>query len=673
MKFILFFFCIQSICFGSVPEKIILSVKTDKKIVVDGKLNESVWGESGITTDFIQFEPNKGNTASFKTEIRVIYNDNHIYFGISCFDPEPGRIVSRVTKRGDDLSTDDSVAIALDTFYDKRTAYMFFTNILGTQGDGRLADNGRTFDGTWDGKWQSAGVKTEFGWTAEIAIDLSSIKYKPGTSMIWGLGVIRFIPRNLEIDTWSGPMESFQRVSQFGMIKGLNLKKAKKKFEIIPHIITKVQENQKTEVDVGLDARYAFSQSVSSNLTVNPDFATIESDQERINLTRFELSLNEKRNFFLEGSEIYKQRIRLFYSRRISDIYGGIKVYGKSRGYEFSLMNALSKKNSEIDEDSANFSVFRLRKDIFKSSNIGFLLANKLVNKKNYGNAGIDIVHFFSEKVNFTGQLAMSYGDQNKQNVAFFLRPSYDSSTFHIHLRYTQLGNKFADNANSVGFVTDDNRHELDSAIRKIWWMKKYGFERIEYSSNYNIYWSIKGFLRSWEIIQEIELDLANKLSFEIEYIADYKLYEKKFYNHQLGFELGYNTREWQSAILRYEFGKNFDSDYYLFGGGFNFKLTKNLSIEYDLNRLKKDPDPEGATTWIHVLRANNYFTKDLFLKFFFQTNSAIDKQNIQVVFVYRFQPPFGTIQLAYQKGTGRFGMKSDQGHTLFFKVSYVF
>jgi hypothetical protein len=653
-------------------KKSIQAVQVEKTVKVDGKLDDEVWGRSRVISGFVQYEPNKGAPASFQTEVRVVYNKEYIYFGINCLDPQPTRIVSRITKREGDLESDDSVAVALDTFNDGQTAYFFFTNLLGIQKDGRVADNGRTTDDTWDGEYLSAGSKTPQGWSAEFAIPFQTIKYKPGKNVTWGLNVVRFIPRNLETDTLTGPMESVGRASQFGAITGLNLKKMKKKRVIIPHVISKIQKGEKSEVEFGLDARYAISQSVSANLTVNPDFATVEADQEQINLTRFELQLKEKRNFFLEGSEIYSQRIRLFYSRRISDIHGGLKVHGKSKKYEFAAISVQGKKDEQLGEDSANFTVFRLRKSIFKSSNIGFLVANKLVNGKSYGDAGIDVVHFFSEKVNFTGQLAISYGDYDQENIAFFLRPSYDSSTFHIHLRYTQLGSNFADNANTVGFIRDDDRHELDSALSKTWWIKKGLLERFEYGSNYNIYWSKEGVLRSWQIDQDIEIDFTNKFSLEIDYQKEFKRYEKDFYNHQIGFELGYNTREWQSARVNYEFGKNFNSDYYLIGAGLNLKLSEKFSLEYQLNRLHLDPDPELDSTWLHVLRLNHYFSKDLFIKLFFQTNSTIDKESLQVVFVYRFQPPFGTLQLAYQRGTGRFGERGEQGDTLFLKLSYV-
>ncbi len=648
------------------PEKI------TEKITVDGNLDEPAWQSAVIAGDFIQFQPEKGKKGTFKTEVKIIYSKDHIYFGFICEDKEPAKIIARHSQRDSDLDEDDAIAIAIDTFLDRRTAYFFLTNPLGAQLDGRISDNGRTTDSTWDEKWYSAAKITSTGWIAEIAIPISILKFKPGKNIKWGLGLVRYIPRLMEKDTWTGPVETTTKVSQFGSLKNLTLKRSLKNLKVIPHLITRFQKGNKTELSAGLDIRYALSQSMSADLTVNPDFATIEADEEQINLTRFELSLPEKRNFFLEGSEIYSQRIRLFYSRRISDIYGGAKLYGKKNGYEYAFMTVQSKKDEEIDISSANYSVFRLRKDIFKSSTIGFLGANRISDGKNYGNAGIDIVHFFSDKVNLTGQFALSYGDHTNKNTAFFLRPSYDSSTFHIHLRYTHLGKNFADNANNVGFVADDDREELDSAIEKTWWIKKSGIDRLEYSSNYNVYWSTSNILRSWRIDQQIELDMSNKLSFEIEYMREFKRYEEDFNNYSIGLETGYNTREWQSAKIVYEFGHSFGLDYKLIGAGVNYKIMKSISLEYGLNRLIFNPDPDNENTWIHILRLTNYFTKDIYFKLFYQTNTAITKENIQALFVYRFQPPFGTIQLAYQRGSNRFGDIGEKWDSVFIKFSYV-
>lgn len=674
LSLFLYFLSYSSFLFSSQAEiKEATGLAIKETITVDGVLKEQAWDKAPEFSGFIQFEPERGKPSTLKTISKILYDEKYIYIGFLCFDPQPDKIAARVSKRDADLEADDSVVVFLDTFFDRRNCYFFMTNLLGTQFDGRIAENGLTTDTTWDGIWKSAGQKADFGWSAEIAVDLSCLKYRPGKNVSWGLSLGRIIPRLLENSFWTGPLESPHKVSQYGILKGLDLEKAEDRIQVIPHVIAKLEEGKKSELEAGVDARYAFSQAVSGNLTINPDFAAVEADQEQVNLTRFELSLPEKRNFFLEGSEIYRQRITLFYSRRIGDIYGGLKLYGKSGAIEFSGLSAQTRENGITGEESSNFSVFRLKGDVLKSSTIGFLAANKLVNGKNKGTAGLDTSLYFTDTFKFTGQLAVSYGDYDKDNIAFFLRPSYDSATFHFHVRYTQLGKYFGDNANSVGFIRDDNRRELDSAVEKTFWVKKWGIDRISYGSNYNIYWGVDGTLRSWQVDEDLSVDLKNKFSFGVSHTEEYKLFEKGFRNRQTEFELGYNRREWQAATFTYSFGKNFDLNFQLLEGALNYKLTEDLSLEYGLTRLLCEPDPEKESTWIHVIRATNYFTKDLFLKVFYQTNSAIDKHNIQVLFVYRFQPPFGLIQLAYQKGTARFGEKGTQGHTIFLKVAYMF
>ena len=150
------------------------------------------------------------------------------------------------------------------------------------------------------------------------------------------------------------------------------------------------------------------------------------------------------------------------------------------------------------------------------------------------------------------------------------------------------------------------------------------------------------------------------------------QLFEKEFRNRSVELQLGYNTRAFESAQVGYRFGENFDADFRLWTVEAAYKITEQLSAEYELQRLTLDPDPDTESTWIHVLRAAQFFTPDLFVRLFFQTNSAIDRRNVQLTFVYRYQPPFGNLQLAYQRGTAEFGERSDQGDTLFVKLTTV-
>lgn len=172
---------------------------------------------------------------------------------------------------------------------------------------------------------------------------------------------------------------------------------------------------------------------------------------------------------------------------------------------------------------------------------------------------------------------------------------------------------------------------------------------------------------------ESIDVQFRNRWTAAVEYTEEFKRFERDFRNWQVGFQVGYNTRAYQSVRASYEFGRNFDSDYRLWRAQARYKVTDALSAEYELQRLWLDPDPENESTWIHVIRGSQFFTKDLFLRLFFQTNSAIDRRNVQAVFVWRYLPPFGSLQLAYQRGTAEFGQRSGQGNTLFLKMTTVF
>jgi hypothetical protein len=164
-----------------------------------------------------------------------------------------------------------------------------------------------------------------------------------------------------------------------------------------------------------------------------------------------------------------------------------------------------------------------------------------------------------------------------------------------------------------------------------------------------------------------------NKWEIRLSHNEGFKRYEKDFRNRESSLNLGYDTRTGKSFSISYGMGRNYDDDMKILRGNLQLKINDAWNIQYGLTRLWLKPDLETRSTWIHLIRSNYYFNKDLFLKFFFQTSSVLDKKNIQVVFVWRFLPPFGSLQLAYQKGTSKFGTKSDQGNTFFTKLSWVF
>lgn len=652
--------------------------KVNSAPVIDGKLNDEVWQELEPISGFIQFKPQHGEPSPLKTEVKIAYDDKAIYVAFYCYDPDPSNISASITKRDTQLDVDDAVVVMIDTFNDNRTSYFFATNSLATQTDGKIADNGRSVDKSWDGNWQSAAQRTNNGWISEFSIPFSILKFKEGKNQIWGLNLGRMYPRNLEKSFWVGPLEKENRVSQFGKLTGLDLELGKKRSTIIPYVLSQIQQDEKPEGKTGIDIRYSLSSNLGAELTINPDFALIEADVEEINLTRFELNIPEKRPFFLEGSEHFNTRINQFYSRRIGDIPWGSKIVGKVKGWTIAGGAVQSDPSSTEAEglekgNNAIYTVFRCRRDIMGNSNVGIIYANRRYLGENKGSIGLDTTLFFTRTFGMTAQFVKSHGPMKEGTWAWFLRPSYDSATGHFHVRYSHWGAGLMKNMNDIAFIRDDDRREVDSHISKTFYPKKSVFEEIEVGSNYNQYWSQKGVLRSVDSDSNLRIKFTNKWGIDLSHNEEYKLYEKEFRNRRTELEIGYDNRRGRSFEISYEFGRNFDNDLKLLGGQIQFKITDSWNATYGLTRLWLYPDIDNRSTWIHLVRSYYYFNKDLFLKLFFQTNSVIGKKNIQALFVWRFLPPFGSLQIAYQRGTSRFGTISDQGNTLFTKFCWVF
>ncbi len=663
---------------------VIRAVRATAPPTIDGVIEEGEWADAALAENFIQFEPHVGEPSVVLSQALVMYDSTALYVAFRFYDSEPP--TAQLTRRDADLVNDDAAIILLDSHHDRRSGYFFVTNALGTQLDGQIRDDGRTVDDTWDATWASAAQVTDSGWTAEFAIPFVSMSYTAGENVTWGINLGRSRRRTLEISYWAGPLDADARMSQAGSIVGLQVAPPQRRYRIIPYGLSRVEQGDgeldyRADWQAGLDARYAITPEMAALLTVNPDFAIIEADQERVNLTRFELQLDEKRPFFLESAQQFRQRIRTFYTRRISDVRVGGQLLGKRGPWNLTGIATWSEVDTgppapgapDAALPRAAYGIARAQRDVLGSSNVALMVANRTLDGESQGSASSDATLFFTRTLGMTAQIAQSWGPYNDGTWAYFIRPAYDSPTSHFHVRYTHLGDRFADNVNVVGFIRDDDRRELDSALEHTFWIRSGVFERIGYDSNYNIYWSQRGTLRSWQIDQGLDVELRSRWSLELDYQEEFKRFEKDFRNRQLGFEIGYNTRQFQSARAGFTAGRNFDSDFQLWTASAALKPTAQLSFEYELERLVLDPDPENESTWIHVVRADQFFTPDLFLKVFFQTNSAIDRQNIQAVFVYRYRPPFGTIQLAYQRGTAEFGERSQQGNTLFFKVTAVF
>jgi len=427
------------------------AVAADSAPTIDGVIGDVEWRDAALATDFIQFEPRLGEPADLRTEALVLHDSAHVYVAFRVYDP--GRPAAQLTRRDADLLQDDAVVLLLDTHHDRQSAYFFMTNLLGTQTDGRVANDGRTVDRVWDAAWQAAASPTEYGWSAEISIPLTSIKYAAGEDRSWGINFGRTHRRTLAVSYWAGPLDNQFRVSQAGTLAGLQIAPPIDRLQVIAHGLMRLQEDSTVAVEAGANLRYALTPQMSAVATVNPDFATIEADVERVNLSRFEITLPEKRPFFLEGAELFRQRIRTFYSRRIPDITVGAQVLGKEGPW--TIAGILTRSKPVFDSTVATYGVGRLQRDL-GSSSVALMVADRLLEGGHQGSLGMDATLFFTSTLGMTGQLAQSWGPGTTGTWAGFVRPSWDTSTSHFHVRYTHLGDHVAENVNAIGFIRDD-------------------------------------------------------------------------------------------------------------------------------------------------------------------------------------------------------------------------
>ena len=374
---------------------------------IDGRLDDDCWKLAEPTTEFIQLFPDDGTPATEQTIIKVLYDNENLYFGIECLDSQPKNIDARLVPRDSDPYPGDLIGIVLDTFHDHQNAYCFWTNPRGIQMDFRSYNDfaqgwgGRDF--SWDGVWRSAAQIKDTGWTVEVAIPFSTLRFPRKKEQIWGVNVQRYQKSKGEHSHWAPITRDdggVLKVSKAGHLVGLEDLEQGLHLELLPYGTSSYNENLQGSAqkqDAGLDVKYGITSNLTTDLTINPDFGHIEGDEEQINLTRFELFLKEKRPFFMEGRNLFSP-MNLFYTRRIRNPRFGANLTGKVGDYSIGLLTAQDEeeKANPVKRGSATalstYGVFRLQRDIFKKSSIGIIGVGKEGTEGEYNRAfGMDM------------------------------------------------------------------------------------------------------------------------------------------------------------------------------------------------------------------------------------------------------------------------------------------
>ncbi len=307
--------CTSIVIAAPTPVPPVRAVRTNAPIVIDGVLDEPIWKSDNATTAFHQSDPSPGAPGTQQTEIRIAYDDEAIYLGARMYDTAPDSIVARLARRDVSIAS-DRVSLYLDPFHDHRTGYYFMVNAAGTVYDGTISNDGWD-DGSWDGVWDAKVHRDLQGWTAEMRIPFSQLRFRAADQMVWGVNVRRVLPRANEEDFLIFPPRGESGfVSWWPELHGLDGVHTSRHIEVLPYATTKAEYLDHSPADpfhdgsryrpaAGADLRTSLGNNLTLNATINPDFGQVEIDPAVVNLSDVETFFDEKRPFFTEGNGVF--------------------------------------------------------------------------------------------------------------------------------------------------------------------------------------------------------------------------------------------------------------------------------------------------------------------------------------------------------------------------------
>jgi hypothetical protein len=698
------------------------AVRTGGAVNVDGRLDEADWKIAPAAGDFIQTEPEEGRPATEATEVRVLFDDRNIYFGVICRDSRPDRIVANEMRRDAELQNNDFFEITLDTYNDHRNAFYFSVNPLGAQRDGLIRDEGANINREWDGIWVVRTQRTGEGWTAEIAIPFRTLRFNKDVDQTWGVNFGRSVARKREESYWTPILRNYgfmgkMKMSFFGHLTGLSGLKQGQRVQIAPYVIGGGNKEEagvpfRGKGEAGLDLKYRLTSNVTADLTVNTDFAQVEADQEQFNLTPYSLFFPEKREFFLEGADIFRFGERsqehempstlLFFSRSVGlsedgkevPVLGGVKVTGKAGRYDLGVLDILTSRTSYLNDDDervdierANSSVFRIKRDIFEKSSVGFIgLSKDLLDGGEYNRAtGLDFNLALGRSFKTDGFLAKTFSpDLKRKDWAGALNTSFADDFWDFGLSYTDIGENFN---TELGFVprTDIRKLRLNAGIGPR--PRFLGLRQSFFMNNLTYIEDHSGRLQNRDIFSGIWNLFQNGSQLFFGFTQNFQRLEEDFeiednviipvgrYSFN-SFLVMFNSDRSRDVALGADInlGEFYNGRLASVRAESFFKVSRNFNMELQLSRNQFNlpiPGGEFAAT-IAGGRFIYSFTPNLFAKAYIQWNGSEDlfKSNFLIRWIYK---PGANIYFIYNETRKLVGGGAVEDRTVMLKASFLF
>jgi hypothetical protein len=487
---------------GSPDGYVIEARRIETPPVIDGDLSDPVWQQGFLIKDFIQIEPDAGQPATERTEARIAYDAHYIYFGVRCFDTDASKIVAPSVQRDSDLTYDDSIQVTIDTFHDRSNAFFFAVNPSGAQIDGQVRHEGEDISLEWDGLWSAVTRRDGLGWTAEIAIPFKTLRFPSAEPQTWGFNMRRFVTRKNEESFWKPLKPAYvnfgrYKISDFGVIAGLTGMTSAGRFQAIPYVLARHRKDARGETttgDAGGDLKVILNSNLTADVTVHTDFAEAEADLQQINLTPYKLQYPEKRQFFLEGSNLFffgdrganyfdPDAFQLFFSRQIGltadgnqaiPILGGAKVTGNlDSGLSVGFLNMTTEPLHYVDSQGfhafapqTNYTVMRLRQSLGDGDRrtIGVIALNKDSAGPAYNRAGgLDWQYALTEHLSSAGFVSKTETpDLRGKDYAGSVDLLYQSQVIQARTSYTDIGDNFNP---EMGFTTRIGARKLQGEL----------------------------------------------------------------------------------------------------------------------------------------------------------------------------------------------------------------
>ena len=675
------------------------AVRIPEPVVLDGRLDDPYYAQIPAIDGFIQQEPLEGQPATEKTEAWIFFDDKNLYIGARMWDSEPDRIVANEMRRDHrNISRGASFAVVLDTFYDRRNGFYFETNPLGAIRDG-LITNESDMNSDWNTVWNANASYFEGGWVVEITIPFRSLRYRQGTSPVWGVQLKRQVTWKNE-DTFltdvpaSWEWRGIRKLSSAATLVGLEVPSSSKNIEVKPFGISSMSTDRTVSpsvendfsADFGFDAKYGVTNSMTADFTVNTDFAQVEADEQQVNLTRFSLFFPEKREFFLEGQGIFAfggtgggfqwgsgaDTPIMFFSRRIgiagadtTPLRAGARLTGRAGKYTIGLLNIQTGEKESVAQ-ATNFSVARLRRDIFSRSNVGMIFTNRSVALAGNGSNqlfGADANFAFYQNLLINAYYAETRTEslESRNDRSYLTKIENNGDRYGAEFQHLMVGGAFNP---EVGFVRRrDFRRNFASAYFSPRPASIESVRKFKFGVEADFFHNLSGLLETRELSTDFRIEFESGDSSSIEYTSSYEFLDfpfeivddviipigtYEFDRIRASYELG--TQRRASGRLSLETGGFFGGDRTEARYEGRIEVTPQLSVEPGVSVNWVDLPQGTFATQLVRARVNYTLSPRMFVSGLVQYNSDSHSMSVNARFRWEYEPG-SDLYLVYSDG----------------------